>query len=124
MGSFWDKVKGFLNSDSDKPASNFTLSEKNGGIVKINCTSNGKYLIRPVTSISLFQVFFDTAKKTRSISINKLKEDWDRFGPESFYLEVVKVVPKPDGMGDSDYDDLLRAAEHEFSQGEDPSLSY
>jgi hypothetical protein len=124
MGSFWDKVKGLMNSDSDKPASDVTRSEKNGGIVKINCTRNGKYLIKPVPSIAIFQVFFNTAKQTRSISIKKLKEDWDQYGPESFYLEVLKVVPRPEGMSEEDYDDALHAAEYEVSQGEDPALSY
>ncbi|NLO61967.1 MAG: hypothetical protein GX099_00880 [Clostridiaceae bacterium] len=124
MGSFWDKVKGLMNSDSDKPALDITLSEKKGGIVKINCTSNGKYLIRSVASISLFQVAFDTAKKTRTKSIHGLEGDWDRYGPECFYFEVMKVVPRPEGMKDKDYRDLLSAAEREISQREDPALSY
>ncbi|MBN1776174.1 MAG: hypothetical protein JW817_06905 [Clostridiales bacterium] len=124
MGSFWDKMKGLLNSDSDKLASKVMPSEKNGGIVKINCAKNGKYLIHPAATISGFQIIFDTAKKSGSILSNRLKEDWTQFGPEAFYLEVMKVVPRPEGMIDEDYDDLLSAAQYEVSQGEDPALSY
>jgi len=124
MGSFWKKITEKRKSDSEKTAPVITRSEKNGGIVKINCARNGKYLLQSVSSIALFQIVVDTAKRTRSIPIDVLREDWDRFGPESFYLEVLKVVPRQKDLSTEGYDDLLQAALREVSESEDPALSY
>ncbi len=124
MGSFMDKLRMLFNSNSEGPDPAITHGEKQGGVIRIFCTKNGRYLIQAVPNISLSQRMFDLSKRTYSGSIRGIEADWARYGPESFYFEVMKVVPRPAGMNDKEYFKILSETEREISQEEDPAMLY
>ena len=98
--------------------------EKSGGIVRISCAKNGKYLIRAVPNISAFQTLFEAGKRTRSAPDPKIGEDWIQQGPESFYLKILMTLPREKEWNDEKYSENLNRLLREVLSGENSDLLY
>jgi len=79
-----------------------------GGICAIRNTVNGKTLILPVNNLHAYKNRFGFAQATGSCVDDKLLQDWDIFGANSFDLEILEELEKMEDQTPKDFRDDLK----------------
>ena len=65
-----------------------------GGICEITNIQTKKILLLAVVDIEASKNRFEFSKKTGSCISNKLQNDWNKYGPNSFNFEVIEELEK------------------------------
>ncbi|HPF21311.1 MAG TPA: GIY-YIG nuclease family protein [Syntrophomonas sp.] len=79
-----------------------------GGICAIKNTANGKTLILPVNNLRAYQSRFAFSQQTGSCVEEKLLSEWEKYGAQSFTLEVLEELEKMEEQTPKEFRDDLK----------------
>ncbi|MFA5453101.1 MAG: GIY-YIG nuclease family protein [Candidatus Methanomethylophilaceae archaeon] len=81
----------------------FFQRKKDGGIVAVCCSENGRRMMLAVPDIRAYQNRFEFSRNTGNAIHVKLQEDWQQFGGSAFYLEVIDTLERKADQTDEEY---------------------
>ena len=95
-----------------------------GGICAIKNTANGKTLILPVNNLRAYKSRFDFSKSTGSCVDDKLLLDWEKFGAQNFFMEVLEELERMEEQTPKEFRDDLNTLKDIWLEKYDPDNLY
>ena len=95
-----------------------------GGVLKITNQQTGRYLLLGETNLQGSKNRFAFSVATNTCIHAKLREDWNRYGPESFSIEILEEIEQKDGQTADQFREDIQILTDLWREKESPSLSY
>lgn len=95
-----------------------------GGICAIKNKVNGKMLILPVNNLYAYKNRFGFSQTTGSLIDDKLDKDWEKFGSNSFVLEILEELEKGENQTTQQFRDDLKTLKEIWLEKLDPDNLY
>lgn len=95
-----------------------------GGVLKITNTQTGRYLLVGETNLQGSKNRFDFSVATNSCIYSKLREDWKRFGPQTFSFVILEEMEQKEDQTVEQFREDVQTLADLWREKEDPSLAY
>jgi hypothetical protein len=95
-----------------------------GGVFKITNTINGRYVLQGEINVQRFRSRYDFALKTGSCVLNKLQEEWIKYGAEAFTFEILEEIDKNDTQTEKEFKEDVKLLEEMWAEKFDSEKAY
>ena len=95
-----------------------------GGVLKITNRSTGRYLLLGETNLQGSRNRFAFSVATNTCIYAKLREDWNRYGADSFSFEILEEIEKKEDQTDEQFREDVKILADLWRENEPSDLDY